>query len=70
MPDPDKHKMLALKKALKRRGNKHRRAELKKNLANNPEEAAFAEEDLGRHRSDTLNNLHTDSTRRKKNEQE
>jgi hypothetical protein len=66
MPDPDKRKMRELKRALKRRGNKHRRAELKKNLAENPEEAAHAEEDLGRHRSDTLNKLDNDSTRRKK----
>jgi hypothetical protein len=55
-----------LKRALKKRGNKHRRAELKKNLANNPEEAAHAEEDLGRYRSDTLNKLDNDSTRKRK----
>jgi hypothetical protein len=57
-----------LKRALKKRGNKHRRAELKRNLANNPEEAAHAEEDLGRYRSDTLNKLDNDSTRKKKDE--
>jgi len=39
---------------------------LKKNLADNPEEAAHAEENLGRCRSDTLNGLDTDATRRKK----
>ena len=68
MPDPDKRMMRDLKRALKKRGNKHRRAELKKNLANNPEEAAHAEEDLGRYRSDALNKLDNDSTRRKKDE--
>ena len=66
MPDPDKRRMRELKRSLKKRGNKHRRQELKKNLADNPEEAAHAEEDLGRHRSDTLNKLDSDSTRRKK----
>ncbi|AWM35968.1 hypothetical protein C1280_02375 [Gemmata obscuriglobus] len=55
-----------LKRKLKKRGNKHRRAELKRDLAENPEEAAHAEEDLGRYRSDTLNRLDNDSTRRKK----
>jgi hypothetical protein len=49
-------------------GNKHRRAELKRNLSENPEEAAHAEENLGRYRSDTLNKLDNDSTRRKKDE--
>lgn len=66
MPDPDKRKLRDLKRTLKKRGNKHRRAELKKNLTENPEEAAHAEENLGRHRSDTLNKLDNDSTRKKK----
>ena len=68
MPDPDKRMLRDLKRALKKRGNKHRRAELKKNLATNPDEAAHAEEDLGRYRSDTLNKLDNDSTRKKKND--
>ncbi|QEG31468.1 hypothetical protein GobsT_62900 [Gemmata obscuriglobus] len=66
MPDPDKRMLRDLKRKLKKRGNKHRRAELKRDLAENPEEAAHAEEDLGRYRSDTLNRLDNDSTRRKK----
>ncbi len=69
MPDPDKRMLRELKRTLKKRGNKHRRAELKKNLATNPDEAAHAEEDLGRHRSDTLNKLDNDSTRKKKDEE-
>jgi hypothetical protein len=69
MPDPDKRKMRELKRALKKRGNKHRRQQLKKNLAENPEGAADAEEDLGGYRSDTLNKLDNDSTRRKKEEE-
>jgi hypothetical protein len=70
MPDPDKRKTREIKRALKKRGNKHRRQQLKKNLSDNPEDAAHAEEDLGRHRSDTLNKLDNDSTRRKKDGEE
>jgi len=66
--DPDKRKMREVKRAVKKRGNKHRRQELKKTLAENPEEAAHAEENLGRFRSDALNGMDRDSTRRKKGE--
>lgn len=68
MPDPDKRRMRELKRAIKKRGNKRRRQELKRGLEENPEGAAEAEEDLGRHRSDALNRLDDDSTRRKKGE--
>jgi hypothetical protein len=63
MPDPDKRKLRDLKRALKKRGNKHRRQELKRTLADNPDEAAHAEEYLGRHRSADMNGLDRDSTR-------
>ena len=63
-PDPDKRKMRKLKQAIKRRGSKHRRAELKKNLAENPEEAATAEENFGRYSSEAMNGVDQDSTRR------
>ena len=66
--DPDKRKMREVKRAVKKRGTKHRRQELKKSLAENPEEAAHAEENLGRFRSDALNGLDNDSTRRKKDD--
>lgn len=69
-PDPDKRKLRELKRVLKRRGTKHRRQELKKNLADNPEEAHEAEENLGRARSDTLNGLDNDTTRRQRPEDE
>jgi hypothetical protein len=69
MPDPDKRQMRDLKRALKKRGNKHRRQQLKRNLAENPEEAAENEEDLGKHRSDSLNGLDNDSTRKKKDDE-
>lgn len=63
--DPDKRKLREVKRVLKKRGNKHRRQQLKRDLTDNPDEAAHSEEDLGRHRSDTLNRLDNDSTRRK-----
>jgi hypothetical protein len=68
MPDPDKRRMRELKRAVKKRGNKHRRQQLKRDLAENPEDAAQSEEDLGKHRSDRLNGLDDDSTRKKKEE--
>jgi hypothetical protein len=68
VPDPDKRMLRDLKRTLKKRGNKHRRAELKKNLADDPEDAAHAEEDLGGYRSAALNKLDNDSTRRKKDD--
>lgn len=66
--DPDKRKMRELKRAVKKRGNKHRRQQLKRDLIDNPEEAAHSEEKLGRHRSEQLNGLdrESDTTRRKK----
>lgn len=70
MPDPDKRKMREIKRAVKKRGNKHRRAELKRALSENPEEAAHAEEDLGGYNSSALNKLDNDSTRRKKDDSE
>ena len=69
MPDPDKRMMRELKRALKKRGNKHRRAQLKRTLSENPEEAAENEEDLGKYRSDRLNGLDKDSTRKKPEEE-
>lgn len=65
-PDPDKREMRKLKRVLKKRGTKHRRQQLKRDLAENPEEAAHSEEDLGRSRSNALNGLDQDSTRRKR----
>ena len=67
-PDPDKSKIRELKRALKKRGNKHRRQQLKRELSENPEEAAHSEEDLGRHRSAEYNGIDQDATRKKKDE--
>jgi hypothetical protein len=51
----DKRQMRTLKRAIKRAGNKHRRASLKQQLRRNPDDAHLAEEDLGGNRSETLN---------------
>jgi hypothetical protein len=64
-PDPDKRKLRELKRAVKKRGNKHRRRQLKRDLADNPDDAAHSEETLGRHRSDAFNGLDRDATRKR-----
>ncbi len=64
-PDPDKRQLRELKRAVKKRGNKHRRQQLKRDLAENPEEAPHSEEKLGRHSSAGYNGLDQDSTRKK-----
>jgi len=66
MSRPDEKRQLrALKRAIKKAGNKHRRQQLKRDLNQNPEEVAHREDDLGRHRSNTLNGIDNDSTRRR-----
>lgn len=67
--DPDKRQLRKLKRVLKRAGGKHRRRDLKRQLAENPAEAAEAEENLGRNRSDGLNGLDQDPTRKRDPEQ-
>ncbi len=57
MTDPHKREMRKLKRVIKRAGSKHRRRDLKRQLAENPEEAAQAEENLGRNSSKGLNGL-------------
>ena len=68
--DPDKRKLRQLKREIKRAGSKHRRRDLKQQLAENPEEAAHSEENFGRYSSQTLNRLDNDATRRKKTAEE
>jgi hypothetical protein len=53
----DKRKLRNLKKAVKRKGNKHRRNTLKRQLQNAPDEAHRAQEDLGRSESRHMNRL-------------
>jgi hypothetical protein len=61
--DPDKRRMRQDKRAIKKAGNKHRRQSLKRQLEQNPEEAAHADEDLGRHTSKDFNGMDHDSKR-------
>jgi hypothetical protein len=68
--DPQKRALRQLKRVLKRSGSKHRRRDLKKQLAENPEEAADAVENLGRSRSDTLNGLDRVTPRPRNDEEE
>ena len=53
----DKRKIRELKQAVKRRGNKHRRLSLKRQLDKDPEEAHLAKEDLGGKESRNFNGL-------------
>lgn len=62
--DPRKRELRKLKRTIKRVGSKHRRRDLKRQLADNPEGAATAEENVGRYSSEGLNGLDRDSTRR------
>ena len=63
--DPDKRKIRELKRAVKKRGNKVRRQQLKRNLVDNPESAAEVEESVGRFSSKGYNGLDADSTRKR-----
>ena len=63
--DPKKRELRKLKRTIKRAGSKHRRRELKKQLEENPEGAAEAEESFGKFSSEGLNQLDNDATRRK-----
>lgn len=62
--DQDKRKFRELKRTLKRAGSKHRRRDLKKQLAADPEEAHQAEENFGRYGSAHLNHYDRDATRK------
>jgi len=68
--DQEKRKYRELKRTLKRAGNKHRRRDLKRQLVENPEDAAFAEEDVGRYSSAALNGNDKDATRRRDTDEE
>ena len=69
MPDPDKRQLRKLKRVVKKAGSKHRRRALKQQLAENPDEAAHAEENFGRSSSESLNGLDNDSTRKRDEEE-
>lgn len=64
-PDPDKRKLRELKRAIKKRGNKARRQQLKSDLRDDPEGAADVEESFRGNSSAGLNGLDRDSTRQR-----
>ena len=63
--DPMKRKLREQKRAVKKRGNKHRRQQFARDLREKPEEAAFSEEKFGRHSSVNYNGLDKDATRKR-----
>jgi hypothetical protein len=63
--EQDKRQFRKLKRDVKRAGNKRRRQYLKRDLAENPEEAPHSEFDFGRNTSATLNGLDNDATRKR-----
>jgi hypothetical protein len=62
--DQDKRQLRQLKREIKRAGSKHRRRQLKRDLAENPDEAHHSEESFGRNRSEGMNDMDADATRR------
>jgi hypothetical protein len=66
--DRDKRVLRNLKRVIKRAGSKHRRQQLKRDLADNPEEAHHTDESFGRSSSQGLNGLDNDATRRDRGE--
>jgi hypothetical protein len=68
--DPTKCETRKLKREIKRAGSKHRRRQLKRDLAEKPEEAHHSNESFGRNRSSGLNGLDQDATRRPRAEDE
>lgn len=68
MNDRDKKILRKLKRDIKKAGNKRRRQHLKRDLVDNPEEAAHSEFEFGRDSSAGFNGMDQDATRRKKHE--
>jgi len=63
--DPQKRELRKLKRTVKRAGSKRRRRQFKRDLIENPEEAAFSEENFGRNSSAGFNGMDRDATRRR-----
>jgi hypothetical protein len=66
----DKRSQRQLKRDIKRAGNRTRRQQLKRSLEETPEEAHWAEPDVGRHSSEPLNGNDNDATRRRPEEED
>lgn len=64
--DREQRERRELKRAIKRAGNKRRRASLKQDLRKHPEEASHSEELLGRFQSQSFNGQDIDRTRRRR----
>jgi hypothetical protein len=64
--DPEKRQLRKLKREVKRAGGKRRRQELKRDLADNPEEAHLKEFEFGRDTTTGMNGMDQDATRRRK----
>ena len=67
MANEDKRRLRQLKRVIKHAGNKKRRGKLKRELRDQPEEAHWSEETVGRSSSQFLNAFDQDATRRRKN---
>ena len=65
--DREKRRHRQLKRHVKKVGSKRRRRELQRDLIDNPAEAHWSEEQLGRYRSKDLNGIDRDATRRQEN---
>lgn len=65
MANEDKRRLRQLKRAIKNAGNKKRRGKLKRELRDNPEEAHWSEESVGRSSSQFLNAIDKDATRQR-----
>lgn len=63
--DREKRQLRKLKRDVKKAGNKKRRARLKRDLLDNPEEAHWNEPSVGKLSSQTLNGLDQDATRKR-----
>ncbi len=64
--DQDKRILRKLKRDIKLAGNRKRRRQLQRDLADNPEEAHLNEPSVGKSSSATLNGLDHDATRKRK----
>lgn len=67
--DPRKRELRKLKRTIKRAGSKHRRRDLKRQLADDPDGAADVDESFGKFSSEGLNRLDNDSTRKRESKE-
>lgn len=63
--DRQKRELREQKREIKKKGNKHRRQRLKRDLRERPEEAHLSVPSVGRHRSADLNGIDRDLQRKR-----